>query len=173
MHLGLIERPFVPHNLIPAQESPVPLPQFQMAPRFKILMSSVFKKGTQIYFYLSLKKSRKTNPLRFPNRGLYGERYPFTGYFCISLENLIKISLNKKFFFSQKALRKGCPSMFPPKRGPYGNRRFGVPNKGALPPGSPHTAPTDRCSVSTALLHSSFKVPGIRAPFRIPGSAQP
>jgi hypothetical protein len=33
MHLGLIVRPFVPHNLILAQESPVPLPRFQMGPQ--------------------------------------------------------------------------------------------------------------------------------------------
>jgi hypothetical protein len=36
MQLGLIDRPFVPHNLISAQDSPVPLPKFQMAPRLKI-----------------------------------------------------------------------------------------------------------------------------------------
>jgi len=42
--------PFVPHNLISVQESPVPLPKFQMAPRFKILMFSGSKKGTQIYY---------------------------------------------------------------------------------------------------------------------------
>ena len=40
MHLGLIEGPLVPHNLISVQESPVPLPKFQMAPRHKILMSA-------------------------------------------------------------------------------------------------------------------------------------
>jgi hypothetical protein len=40
MHLDLIDRSFVPHSLISAQESPVPLPKFQMAPRLKILMSS-------------------------------------------------------------------------------------------------------------------------------------
>jgi len=51
MHLGLIDRPFVPHNLISTQKSPVPLLQFQMAPRLKILMASGSKKGTQIYFY--------------------------------------------------------------------------------------------------------------------------
>jgi len=50
MHLGLIDMPFVPHNLISAQESPVPLPKFQMAPRLKILNSSGSKKGTQIYY---------------------------------------------------------------------------------------------------------------------------
>jgi hypothetical protein len=49
MHLGLIDEPFVPHNLISAQESPVLLPKFQMAPRLKILMSSGSKKETQIY----------------------------------------------------------------------------------------------------------------------------
>jgi len=31
MHLGLVDGPFVPHNLLPAQESPVRLPKFQMA----------------------------------------------------------------------------------------------------------------------------------------------
>ena len=48
IHLGLINGPFVPQNLISAQKSPVPLPRFQMAPRFKILMSSGSKKGTHI-----------------------------------------------------------------------------------------------------------------------------
>jgi hypothetical protein len=35
MYLGLTDRPFVPHVLISAQESRVPLPKFQMAPGFK------------------------------------------------------------------------------------------------------------------------------------------
>jgi hypothetical protein len=35
MHLGLIDGPFVPCNLISAQDSPVPLAKFQMAPRLK------------------------------------------------------------------------------------------------------------------------------------------
>ena len=48
MHLGLIDRPFVPHNLISVQERPGPLLKFQMPPRLKILMSSGSKKGTQI-----------------------------------------------------------------------------------------------------------------------------
>jgi len=48
MHLDLIDGPFVPHNLISAHKSPVPLPKFQMAPRLKILMSSDSKKVTQI-----------------------------------------------------------------------------------------------------------------------------
>jgi len=33
VHLGLMDGPFVPHNLIPTQESPVPLLTFQMDPR--------------------------------------------------------------------------------------------------------------------------------------------
>jgi len=33
MHLGLIDEPFVPHNLISTQWSSVPLLQFQMALR--------------------------------------------------------------------------------------------------------------------------------------------
>jgi hypothetical protein len=52
--------------LIPAQESPVALLKFQMAPILKILISSGSKKGTQIYFFFSLKKSRQTNPLQVP-----------------------------------------------------------------------------------------------------------
>jgi len=70
MHVALIDRPSVPHNLISAQESPVPLPMFQMALRLKILISSVSKKGTQIhqihYPFLS-KSTGKRIPSRFPN----------------------------------------------------------------------------------------------------------
>ena len=35
MHLGFIDGPFVPHNLITTQEGPVPLLKFQLAPRLK------------------------------------------------------------------------------------------------------------------------------------------
>ena len=44
------------------------------------------------------------------------------------------------------------------------NIPFGVPSKGALPPGFPHGVPSERDAPFLALLHSSFKVPGIRAP---------
>jgi len=47
MHLGPIDGPFVPHNLISTQESTVPLLKFQMAPRLQILMASGSKKRTQ------------------------------------------------------------------------------------------------------------------------------
>jgi hypothetical protein len=49
IHVGLMDRPFVPHNLISAQERPVLLPKFQMAPRFQTLMYSGSKKGNRIY----------------------------------------------------------------------------------------------------------------------------
>jgi len=53
MYLSLIDWPFVPHNMISAQESPVPLLKFQMATKLKILMSSGSKKGTEIYYFFS------------------------------------------------------------------------------------------------------------------------
>ena len=56
----------MPHNLISAQDSPVPLPKFQMAPRLKILMSSGSKKGTQIYHPFHSKSPNKQIPSRFP-----------------------------------------------------------------------------------------------------------
>jgi hypothetical protein len=37
MHLGRIDRPFVLHNLVSAQESPIHLPKFHMAPRLNTL----------------------------------------------------------------------------------------------------------------------------------------
>ena len=48
INLGLIDGPFVPHNLISTQESQIPLLKFQMVPRLKTLMDSGSKKGTQI-----------------------------------------------------------------------------------------------------------------------------
>jgi hypothetical protein len=67
MHLGLIGRPFVPHNLKSTQESPVPLPKFQMAPRLKIIMASGSKKEPR-YTFLVSQKSGKQTPSGFPNR---------------------------------------------------------------------------------------------------------
>jgi len=64
MHLGLIDGPFVLHNLISTQESPVPLLKFQISPRLKILMASGSKKGTQIYFsFLSKVLANKPPPV--------------------------------------------------------------------------------------------------------------
>jgi hypothetical protein len=86
MHLGLIDGPFVPHDLISAKESPVPLPKFQVAPRLNILMFCGSKKGTQIYFPFLSKSPGKQIPSRFPNGAhIYIERYLLIGYFYISL----------------------------------------------------------------------------------------
>jgi len=73
MHLGLIDGPFVPHNLLSDQESPVPLPKFQMAPRLKMLKSSVSKKGTQIYYPVLSKVSASESPPGSPMGPLWRE----------------------------------------------------------------------------------------------------
>jgi len=64
---------FVPHNLISAQESSVPLPKFQMAPRLKILISSGPKKGTQIYYPFSQKVLASKSPPGSPAGPLWKE----------------------------------------------------------------------------------------------------
>jgi hypothetical protein len=131
MHLGLIDKPFVPHYVKSAQYSPVPLPKIQMAPRLKILISSGSKKGTQKYFpFLSKVLTSESPP--GPQQGPYGEIYPLTWHFYISLDMYIFIS---------KALRKEHPSMFP-KSGPLWKE---IPISRALstyPPESPTRKPS-------------------------------
>ena len=94
----------MPHNLISAQESPVPLPKFQKAPRLKILISSGSKKGTRIYYHFFLKKSRQASPLQVPQWGPYGERYPLAGHFYISLDIYLTV------FLSESPVREPPPS---------------------------------------------------------------
>ena len=67
MHLDLIDWPFVPYNLISAQDSPVSLPKFQMTPRLKILIFSESKKGAQICYPFLSKSPGKRIHSRFPN----------------------------------------------------------------------------------------------------------
>ena len=50
MHLGLIDGPFVLHNLTSNQESPVPLLEFHMASKIQILMPSGLKKEPRYTF---------------------------------------------------------------------------------------------------------------------------
>jgi len=88
MHLGLIDGPFVPCNLIATQESPVPLLKFQMAPRPKIIMASGSKKGTQKYFSCLSKVPANEPPPGSPTAPLWRER-PVYRAFCISLKILI------------------------------------------------------------------------------------
>ena len=62
MHLCLVDGPFMCHNLISAQDSPVPLPKYLMAPRLKTWMSSGSKKGNQIHFPFLLKSPSSESP---------------------------------------------------------------------------------------------------------------
>jgi hypothetical protein len=142
MHLGLIDRPFVPHNLISTQDSPVLLPKIQMAPRLKILMSSSSNKWTHIYSPFLSKVPASEPPPGSPTGPLWRERYPLTGLFYISLD-----------MFISKTLRKERPSVFPRSRASvetYAHSRallnisFRVPSKGALPPGPPHGVLSER-----------------------------
>jgi len=122
-----------------------------MAPRFKILMSSGSKKGTQIYFFFSLKKvPPNERPPGSPTGPLWKEIPIYRAFFFTSLETIVKIPLNKNFFLLSKALRKQRPSVFPKsgalwKQTPISralrNISFGVPSKGALPPCPSHGIP--------------------------------
>jgi len=93
MHLDLIDGPFVPHNLISAQESPVPIPKFQMAPRLKILISSGSKKGTQIYYpFLSKVPASESTP-GSPVELLWREMSVSRAFFNISSRVPSKVAL--------------------------------------------------------------------------------
>jgi hypothetical protein len=102
MHLGLIDRPFVPHKLISAQYSPVPLSVFQMASRLKILMSSVSKKWTQIYYPFLSKMSHQANTLQVHQWGPYGDTC-LQGIFTYLLI----------YLFISKTISKERPAIFP------------------------------------------------------------
>jgi hypothetical protein len=93
MHLGLTDRPSVPHTLISVQQSLVPLSNLQNTHKLKILMSSDSKKGTTL---LSLKKSQ------VPQLGPYGD----SRLLDIFTYPLIYLLISK-------ALRKERTFMFP------------------------------------------------------------
>jgi len=93
-------------------------------------MSSGSKKGT----FLFSQKSPANEPPQVPQKGPYGERYPFIWHLQIS-QKPHKILPNKK------ALRKKRPSMFP-KNG----------------------APVEAGTHIRALLSISFRVPRKRSP---------
>jgi hypothetical protein len=112
MHLGLIDGPFVPHNLISTQASPVPLPKFPMVPRLKIPMASGFKKGTHIYFSFLSKVPANEPPPGSPKVS-YGDRGPFTRYFAY-------LSKTSSFGFPSKAaLPQGPLNRIPRREMPY------------------------------------------------------
>jgi hypothetical protein len=91
MHLGLIEGP---HNLISAQESPVPFPKFHMATRLKILMACGSKKVPR-YIFLSLKSPVKRNPSRFHNRAPIKKEARLKGILHLSPLPSLKIPVNE------------------------------------------------------------------------------
>jgi hypothetical protein len=86
VHLSLIDRPFVPHNLISTQYSPVPLTNFQMAPRLKILIAPGSKKETQIYSYYPFlsKVPASESPPGSPVGPLWREMPVFKAFLRIS-----------------------------------------------------------------------------------------
>ena len=99
----------MPHNLISAQENPVPLPTFQRAPRFKFLMSPGSKKGTQIYYPFHSKSYGKRIPFRFP----IGERYLLIGHFYVSLNLSLFIFPSESPVREPPPSSQGAPSKFP------------------------------------------------------------
>jgi len=121
MHLSLIDGPFMPHNLISTQESPVPFLKFQMAPIHKTLLPSEYKKGTQIYYFFTLNHPGKWTPSRFPNR-VTMERDTRLNCIFTYLKTCTNIPLNKNFF-SFKGPKKRAPLHVPQKWHPYGSRR--------------------------------------------------
>ena len=84
--------------------------------------------------------------------------------FYISLKLLIKVSLNKIIFFSLLSKERGL-SLCSPKAGPLWEETpisllsisFGVPSKGALPPGSRFRAPPRRQNAPLLGPHSSLE----------------
>ena len=128
MHLGLIDRPLVTHNLISTQKSPVPLLKFQMTPR-QNHNGPGSKRNPDILFF-SLKSPSKRIPSRFPNRAPIEREARLQGILHIS----------------QKPHLSGSPVKEPSLK---------VPLMEFL---------AERCPTTTALLHSSIKVLGIRAP---------
>jgi hypothetical protein len=103
-----MDRPFVHHNLISAQEIPVHLPKFQMAPQtYNLNILWVQERNPGILSF-SLKRSWQANPLHVPQQGPHGERSRLQG---IVIYLLIYLSISK-------ALRKERPSMFPKRWAP-------------------------------------------------------
>ena len=105
MHLSLIDAPFVSHNLISVQHSPVPLPKFQMVPRLKILLVSGSKKGTQIYYPFLSKVPASESPPGSPMGPLWREMSISRAFLNISS----RVS-------SQGALPRGPPHWASSKR---------------------------------------------------------
>ena len=83
MHLGLIDGPFVPHNLISAQESLFLYQSSRWLPVLNLNGLWVQLRNPDILFFYS-QKSRQTNPSRFPDQGPCNKRGLPTGLLHIS-----------------------------------------------------------------------------------------
>ena len=153
VHLGLIDGPFVPHNLISAQASHVPLPKFQKAPRLKILMSPGSKKGTRIYYPFLSRVAASESPPGSPT-GPQWREIPAYRAFYISLDISLYLKGPKR------------PSVFPKSGAPMEtdahsrallNISVVVPGKGAVPPGHPHGVLSQRDApfLEPSLIHHS------------------
>ena len=152
MHLGLIDGPFVPHNLIRAQESPVPLPRYQMALRIKILMSSGSKKLTQIYYPFHSKVPSSESPPGSPTgpcgeRCLYPEPFltyllgsPVKGPSALRLFREKHFILRAPFICLLKSLVDEHPSWL--TNGPLWKEMPVSRAFGTYPPGSPAREPS-------------------------------
>ena len=135
-------------------------------------MASGSKKGTQIYFYFSLKSPGKRTPSKFPNKAPMEREVRLQGILHIS-QKPHKNSSNKK------APRKKRPSKFPKSGAPTeADAHFRALLNISL--GSPIKEPTLKVPfmeslpeiypAPRALLHPSFRAPGVRASPQIPGS---
>ena len=157
MHLGRIDWPFVPRNLISAQES-------SRWPPDLILMSSGSKKGTQIYYPFLSRSPGKRIYLHFPQCGPYGDRCPLTEHFYISLDISLYLKGPKK---------RAAPMETDAHSRALLNISFRVPSKGALPPGPPHRVPLERVALflEPSFIHHSKSLV-YEPPLLIPGSPQ-
>jgi len=165
MHLGLIERPLVPHNLMSVQESPIPLPKFQMASRLKILMPSGSKKGTQLYYpFFSISPSKRT-PSRFPSGAPMERDSCLQGIFTSLLIYLFNISFRVP---GKRALPPGPPHGVPLERDAHSWSRlsFIIQSPWYTSPSPDSMLPLDikgplwrEMPVSGAFLNISSRVP--------------
>ena len=169
-YLGFIDGPFVPHNLISTQESPVPLLKFQMVSRLKILMASGSKKGTQIYF-IFLSKALENVP---PTGPLWRERGTFTGHYAY-LSKTSSFGFPNKGAFPQVPLRWVLTERCPTTRALlYSSIK--VPGIWTAPP--PHTRfPSDgkgppwrEMPASGDFLNISSRIPSEGAPLEAPST---
>jgi hypothetical protein len=133
-------------------------------------------------FSFSLKKSQQRNPLQVPNRAPMERATLYRAFFYISLKFLIKISLNTEIFpLFQRPYERSIPPCSP-KAGPLWKQTsiarallsisVGVTSKGALPPDSPHRAPSERDTpfLEPSFIHLSMSLE-YKPPSRFPSGA--